>query len=180
MVGGKRFRRRHPLFRQLALLMAMPILVIGSSYALFSQTLTVNGNGTLPQYVSNNYTTVTYTKTATFAASKYTYTLNPLTIKNNGVTSITAWQVTFVVPADVTTVTSCPSTITCSINTTTHVITLSDTITVAAGGTNVVNNASTPIKFITATANYVPQNVTISATFATTYAAITGDRKSVV
>ncbi len=143
------------------------------SYALFSQDLTVNGNESSVAYVSNNYTTVTYTKSFTFAASKYTYSLNPMTIKNNGVTSITAWNVQFTVPADVTTVT-CPTTITCSINNTTHVITLSDTITVAAGGTNVVNNATTPIRFATATANFVPQNVVISATYATTYVAITG------
>lgn len=151
----------------------MPALIAGTSYALFSQTLTVDGSGALPKYISNNYTTMTYTKTASLAGSTYTYTINPMTIKNNGVTSITAWTVTFKVPADVASIT-CPTSITCSINTTTDIVTLSDTITVAAGGTNVVNNTSRPIRFSTTTANYVLQDVTVSATFSTAYATITG------
>lgn len=170
---GKKSRKSHPLLRQFGLLFAMPALITGTSYALFSQTLTVDGSGTLPQYVSNNYTTVTYTKTASLAGSTYTYTINPMTIKNNGVTGITAWTVTFKVPADVTSVT-CPTSITCSLNTTTDIVTLSDTVAVAAGGTNVVNSSSRPIKFSTTTANYVLQDVTISATYSTAYATIAG------
>lgn len=163
----------HTTARQVLLLLAMPLLIAGTSYALFTQTLTIDGAGDLPQYISNNYTTVTYTKTASLAGSTYTYTINPMTIKNNGVTSITAWTVTFKVPADVTAIT-CPTTITCSINTTTDIVTLSDTVTVAAGGTNVVSSTTRPIKFSTTTANYALQNITISATYSTAYAAITG------
>lgn len=172
-MGGRRQRQARPLLRQLSLLLTMPLLLIGTSYALFSQTLTISGGGTLPQYVSNNYTTVTYTKTASLAGSTYTYTIDPLTVKNNGVTSITAWTVTFTVPSDTTTIT-CPTSITCSINNTTHVVTLTDTVTVAAGATNVVTSTTKPIKFTTTTANYILQNVTISATYSTAYAAITG------
>lgn len=157
----------------MGLLFAMPVLVLGTSYALFSQTLTLDGTGTLPGYTSNNYTTWTYTKTATLAAGIYTYKLNPFVITNNGVTSITAWQVQFDVPSDTTAIT-CPTTVTCSINTTTHVVTITRTVTIAAGASSTINNTSNSIRFTTATANYVPQNVNVSATFSTSYVAITG------
>ncbi len=151
----------------------MPAVVMGTSFALFSQTLTVNGDQSSVAYVSNNYTTWTYTKTATLAAGIYTYKLNPFVIKNNGVTSITAWKVTFTVPNDTTAI-LCPTTVVCSINNTTHVVTITRTVTIAKGATSTINNTTTPIRFTTATANYIPQNVNISATFATTYVAITG------
>lgn len=151
----------------------MPLLITGISYALFSQNLTITGNESSVAYVSSNYTTVTYTKTATFATGVYTYSLNPFVIKNSGVTSITAWRVTFVVPNDTTAI-SCPTTVVCSINNTTHIVTITRTVTIAAGASSTINNATTPIRFTTATANYIPQNVTISATYAATYAAIAG------
>lgn len=152
----------------------MPLLVLGTSYALFSQTLSIDGSGALPQYVSNNYTTWTYTKTAALAAGIYTYRLNPFVITNNGVTSITAWKVMFTVPADTTAI-NCPSTVTCSINNTTHVVTITRTVTIAAGASSTINtNNNTAIRFTTATANYIPQNVDVSATFSTAYTTIVG------
>lgn len=151
----------------------MPIVAMATSYALFSQNLTVNGNETSVAYVSNNYTTWTYTKAATLAAGIYTYRLNPFVIKNNGVTSITAWQVTFVVPTDTTAIT-CPTTVTCTINNTTHVVTIKRTVTIAKGATSTINNTANSIRFTTATANYIPQSVNVSATYATTYVAIPG------
>lgn len=172
---GKRLTLKYSrtAVRQVLLLLAMPLLIVGTSYALFSQTLTVDGDGELPQYVSNNYTVWTYTKTATLAAGIYTYKLNPFVIKNNGVTSITAWKVMFTVPADTTAIT-CPTTVTCSINNTTHVVTITRTVTIAKGASSTINNTSNSIRFTTATANYIPQNVDVSATYSTAYATITG------
>lgn len=170
---GTRSRHGRPLLRQLSLLLAMPLFITGISYALFSQTLTINSDSQLPQYVSNNYTVWTYTKAATLSGSTYTYRLNPFVITNNGVTSITAWKVMFTVPADTTAIT-CPTTVTCSINNTTHVVTITRTVTIAAGAASTINNTSNSIRFTTATANYVPQNVDVSATFSTSYVAIPG------
>jgi len=174
MVGGRRLNRHRPFLRQLGLLLAMPLVAMSGSYALFSQTLTINGGGTLPQYVSNNYTVWTYTNTATLATGIYTYKLNPFVITNRGVTSITAWNVQFSVPADTTAITCPAGTVTCTINNTTHVVTITRTVTIAAGASSTINNTANSIRFTTATANYVPQNVVVSATFATTYVAITG------
>lgn len=146
---------------------------MSTGYALFSQQLSINATTSSVAYVSNNYTTVTYTKTATFAAGVYTYKLNPFVIKNNGVTSITAWQVQFTVPADTTAIT-CPTTVTCTINNTTHVVTITRTVTIAAGASSTINNTSNSIRFTSTTAYFTPQNVNISATYSTAYVAITG------
>lgn len=170
---GRRFHKNRVLIKYVALLLSMPLLLVSISYALFSQNLSVSATGAIVAYTSTQYTTMTYTKTATLAGSTYTYTINPMTITNGGVTSITAWTVTFKVPTDVPSIT-CPTSVTCSINTTTDIVTISDTVTVAAGATNVVSSTTRPIKFSTTTANYTLQNVTISATFATTYTTITG------
>ena len=151
----------------------MPLVVMGSSFALFSQTLTINGNQSSVAYVSNNYTKWTYTKAATFAAGIYTYRLNPFVITNNGVTSITAWRVQFTVPNDTTAIT-CPTTVTCTINNTTHVVTITRTVTIAAGASSTINNTGNSIRFTTATANYIPQNVVVSATYSTAYSTIAG------
>lgn len=173
-MGKRRLPKNHrATLQQIGLLLAMPALIVGTSYALFSQTLTIDGEGDLPQYVSNNYTVWTYTKSATLSAGNYTYKLNPFVITNRGVTSITAWKVMFTVPADTTAIT-CPTTVTCSINNTTHVVTITRTTTIAAGASSTINNTSNSIRFITATANYIPQNVDVSATYSTAYATIAG------
>lgn len=171
---GKRRREKYrAAIRQMGLLLAMPLLVVSATYALFSQQLSVDTAVSSVAYISNNYTTVTYTKTATFAAGVYTYKLNPFVIKNNGVTSITAWQVQFTVPNDTTAIT-CPTTVTCTINNTTHVVTITRTVTIAAGASSTINNTSNSIRFTSTVAYYTPQNVNISATYSTAYVAIPG------
>ena len=154
------------------MLLTVPVLMVSAGYALFSQDLSVNATGSIVSYVSNQYMTVTYTKTATLATGLYTYKLTPMVIKNNGVTGVTAWQVSFTVPADASSMV-CPSatTASCSLVGTTITITNgTGNATIATGATRSITNFS----FKSATAAYTPQNVVISGTFATTYTAITG------
>jgi head-tail adaptor len=148
----------------------MPLLTVSASYALFSQDLSVDATGSIVSYISNQYMTVTYTKSATLSAGIYTYRLTPLIVKNNGVTSVTAWQVKFTVPADMTTL-SCPTSVVCS--TAGTVVTMTNGTgngTIAKGATRSISNTS----FKSAVAAYTPQNIIISGTFATTYATIAG------
>lgn len=167
-MGARRLRTFRPLIRQLSLLLAVPLLVMSTGYALFSQQLSVTTAASSVAYVSSQYTTVTYTKTMT-GAGPYTYTMNPMTIKNNGVTSITAWQVTFDLPPGMTGL-SCPGTVICSQNATTV------TIKNGAGNGTIAKNAtrSFSFSFVSTALRYTLQNVTISATFATTYETISG------
>lgn len=150
----------------------VPVLMVSTGYALFTQDLSIDATGSLPSYVSNQYMTVTYTKTATLATGLYTYKLTPMVIKNNGVTGVTAWQVRFTVPADASAMV-CPTatTASCSLVGTTVTITNgTGNATIATGATRSITNFS----FKSATAAYTPQNVVISGTFATTYTTITG------
>ena len=160
--------QRQILLRQIGLLLVVPILVMSTGYALFSQQLTVNGAASSVAYVSNQYTTMKYTKTIT-GTGPYTYTLNPTTIKNNGVTSITAWQFTFDLPPGMTTLT-CPTSVVCSQTAT--------TVTVKNGASNgtIATGATRTFSFsFKSTANkYTLQNVAISATFSTAYQTIAG------
>lgn len=152
--------------------MMVPLLMIGTGYALFSQDLSVDATGSIVSYISNQYMTVTYTKTATFATGLYTYTLSPMVIKNNGVTGVTAWQVSFTVPSDMSAMV-CPTgtTAVCSqVGTTITIKNGTGNATIATGATRSITGFS----FKSATAAYTIQNVVISGTFATTYVAITG------
>ena len=168
-MGIRRFHRHNVLLKYVALLSLIPILMVSVSYALFSQQLSVNATGSSVSYVSSQYTLMTYTKTATYASNTYTYSFSPVTIKNNGVTSITAWQFTYVVPADATTLT-CQSTVTCTKRGTTV------TVKNGTGNGTLAKGASTTftMSFKTATALYTLQSVAISATFSTAYQSITG------
>jgi hypothetical protein len=162
--------------RQIALLIFIPVVLMGASYALFSQQLSIAANTSSVAYVSSNYTTFTYTKSSTLAGSTYTYSINPFTITNQGATSITAWSVKVTLPADTPSV-SCPSTIVCSFNTTTDVLTITNGTTngtIAAGGSTTINNTTTPVRFTSTTGAYTLQNVQISATFSTAFQTING------
>lgn len=168
MVGKRRPGEHRLLVRQLGLLLAIPLIAMTSSYALFSQQLSVNATSSSVAYVSNQYTTVTYTK-ATTGAGPYTYTFNPTVIKNNGVTSITAWQVTFNLPPGMTALT-CPATVVCTQNATTVTITNGAANgTIASGGTT-----SFSFSFSSTAANYTLQNVNISATFSAAFQTVSG------
>lgn len=167
-------RNNRLLMRQTMMLLVIPLVVTSTGYGLFSQDLSINAATSSVGYVSNNYTTVTYTKSSTFSGGLYTYRLNPFVIKNNGVTSITAWVVKFVVPSDTTAI-ACPTTVTCSIDNVTKIVTISRTVTIAAGASSTINTtAANAIRFTTTTPAYTPQNVTISATYSTAYQAIAG------
>lgn len=154
------------------MLLMVPLLMVSTGYALFSQDLSINATGSIVSYVSNQYMTVTYTKTATLATGLYTYRLTPMVIKNNGATSVTAWQVSFTVPADASSMV-CPSatTATCTlVGTTITIKNGTGNGTIATGATRSITNFS----FKSATAAYTVQNVVISATFSTAYQTVAG------
>lgn len=111
----------------------------------------------------------TYTKTETANGSNTNYSLS-MTVQNKGVTNVTAWQVKFDVPSNVTTVT-CQSTVTCTKSGVT--VTLKN----GTGNATIAAGASTTaftITFTSATARYVLQNVYVSGTYSTTYQTISG------
>lgn len=111
----------------------------------------------------------TYSKTETANGSNTNYALS-MTVKNTGVTAVTAWQVKFDVPSNVTTVT-CQTTVTCTKSgVTVTLVNKSTNGTIASGA----STATISITFTSATAKYTLQNIYVSGTYSTTYATIAG------
>ena len=155
--------------RQLLLILAIPLALSGTGYALFSQKLSVQTNSSKPSYSSTQSVFFTYAKTETPVGTTTQYTLNSMTISNRGITSITAWRLSFSVPVDVT-LFACDSTVTCTQS--------GQTITVvnkAANGT-LAPGASTTFtaSFTSSTSGYALQNIAVSGTVSTNYQNING------
>lgn len=168
---GAVFRRSRRIgyIRQLILLSALPLAIASTGYALFSRSLSIGSTTIKPAYSANQYLYLTYTKTETPSGSNTAYSLNPMTVTNKGVTSVTAWTVKFDVPADVTTVT-CSTVVTCTkVGSTVTAVNKAANGTIAAGGSTTFT-----VSFTSATAKYTLQNVNISGTFSTAYTTIPG------
>lgn len=152
----------------------LPLLVMTTAYALFSQDLSINAQSSTVGYVSNQNMMVTYGKTATFSGGMWTYSM-PVTVRNTNLTTVTAWQFSFEVPGDSPNPT-CPTSIVCT--------KLGNTITVKnSSTTGTINGAATrtfTMSFSTATAAYTPQNMNISATYSATYQNVTGLASTIV
>lgn len=137
---------------------------MSTGYALFKQNLALNATVSKPSYSSSQYMKMSYTKTETPSGSNTNYSLSTV-ITNNGITSVTAWQLKFDVPSNVTTVT-CQNTVTCTkTGVTVTVVNGTGNGTVAAGA----STAAFTISFTSATAKYTLQNIIISGTFSTAY-----------
>lgn len=164
-------RRYQPVVRQLAALVVLPLVMMGTVYALFSQQLSVVATGASVAYVASNGMFMTYTKTMT-GTGPYTYTINPITLTNNNVNDTADWTVTFTVPSDVTTVSCVATAVTCTFNTTTKVLTVKSVLTkgwIVTGG-NAAITATNMIQFTSTTPQYTLQNVTVTSTNYQTYA----------
>ena len=164
-----RTNRNPSLIRQLLLLLVLPLTLSSTGYALFSQQLSLNTSTAKPLYSSSQYMYVAYTKAETPSGSNTNYSLG-VTITNKGVTSVTAWQLKFSVPSDVTSVT-CASSVTCTRSgTTVTVVNTASNGTLAAGA----STATFAISFTSATAKYTLQDIYISGTYLASYQTITG------
>lgn len=161
--------RNRTTLRHVLLLLVIPIALSGTTYALFSQQLSVNASTDKPAYTSSNNTNMSYTVSSYLQATKtvYTYTI---TVKNNNATStITAWQLQFDIPSDFTQF-SCASTVSCA--TSSARVTVNNGTgngTLAAGATT-----SFTVNFTSYTAGYVLQNIVIAGTIQAVYQTISG------
>lgn len=149
-----RWRRRHQTnIKHSVTLLVFPLLIIGIGYAVYSQSLTINGTSRKPAYTAtpNISTNYTYNKTQSGGLTTYNVTAN---VKNISTLSITRWQVKFNLPSDFS-VFSCGSSVTCNSS--------GQTITVDSGTGNSSIAASASVTFTfsfqTANANYQLQNL---------------------
>ena len=162
-----RYHRRHVVIRSMLLLVVLPLLCVGASYALFAQDLSVSGSVASVAYVSNQSMVMTYTKSES-GASPYTYSFSPMTIKNGGMTATTIWQANFTVPSDTSSV-NCPTTVICSLSGTTMTILSNTNGAIATGGSTSFN-----FSFQSAVSGYTLQDIVLYANYASTYASVSG------
>ena len=161
---------RHTSFvKQLALLMALPLAVSSTGYALFTQQLSINTQANKPLYSSSQSLRATYTKTEAPSGNTLLYTYNPMTVTNTGSVAVTAWQLKFDPPAGFSQL-SCDATVTCT--------TSAGTVTVvnkAANGTiNPGGNIQFSFTYKSSTPNYTLQNIYVSGTLAPVFQTMAG------
>lgn len=163
-----RRRAKRALFSHLVFLLSVPLLLSGTAYALMSQNLTIDATTSSPVYVATEYLFLTYTKTITNVSGLKNYSI-PMTIRNNGPISVTAWQIVVDLPADTTTYT-CPTSVSCTRS--------GQTLTIKNGGANgTINRNATrsfTISFRTTDPYYTLQNVYVSGAYASGYQTVTG------
>ncbi len=156
------------LLREALLLVAFPLVFVGTGYALYSQQLTVNGTGRGVTYTSSQGLFVSYAKTVTSSGLNWNYSIT-FTVKNNGTSTIGSWQVGFDMPTGSTSL-SCSASVTCS--------STGMSVTAYSTATNKTINAggqtSFTLSFIAPVQNAVLQNLSVSGLYANTYQTITG------
>lgn len=158
---------RNPTFRHIAALVAVPLLLSSTGYALFAQQLSVNASTTSPTYTASQNMSVSYTRTVTPSGSNWLYTIG-VTIKNNGTRSLSAWRSAFSLPTGAASISCTNATCTqaSSINTAVNTGTNG---TVAAGGT-----VAYTLSFTSALQNYHFTSIDTSGTLTPIYSAVTG------
>ncbi len=163
----RRRRNKSLLVRSLTLL-ALPVLLTASGYALFSQKLTLHGSTIKPAYTYTQGLLMTYTKNTTPQAGKYLYS-QVVTIKNNGTAGVISWQMSFAVPSGTTNLT-CSASVTCVLSGTT--VTVQSTAT--SGSLSPAASAQFNLSFLATQDRYTLQNVVVGGTAELTYQTITG------
>jgi hypothetical protein len=155
------------ILKHIVMLLAIPLFLSGTGYALFSQQLSVNTQATSPVYTSSQNLSVSYTKSVAPAGQNWAHSTT-VTIKNNGTKATTAWQSTFSLPAGYSNMSCTSATCSQANNTNTAVNTVGNGA-IAAGST--LNYTFT---FRSASQTYRFSTIGISGTLAVTYAPVSG------
>lgn len=164
-----RASRRRTYLRHIAMLVALPLVLMGTGFALFSRNLSISTTLTKPAYSSSQYIYMTYNRSVTAQSSVWLYTISPMTVINKGVTSVTAWQVKFDVPTGASAVT-CPASVTCTrAGNTVTIVNGAGNGAIAAGASITFN-----ISFTAPTNNSVLQNIITSGTLSTAFQNVAG------
>lgn len=150
------------------MLLAIPLALTSTGYALFSQQLSIDTNATKPAYSSSNNVIMTYTKVLGSQGGRTTYDFT-VTVSNIGTETTESWQAGFDIPSDFVQF-SCDSTVSCS--------TIADRVSVSSGPGNGAISPGGSINFTFSFASYSTdwtlQNVTIAGTLPLAFQTIPG------
>lgn len=158
----------HLLFRHIVTLLAIPLVLTGTGYALFSQELSINTTTNNPSYTISNNLLFTYTKVLGTQGQQTTFDFVG-TVTNQGTEDTASWQVSFDVPADFGSL-SCENTVACSDS--------GSTVTVNSGAGNGAitpgNSVSFTFAFTSYSTDYTLQNIFVAGTTPAVYQTIPG------
>lgn len=160
---------RQIIFRHIVTLLAIPLVLTGTGYALFSQQLSVNTTTTKPSYSTSNNMLFTYTRSLGTQGQKTVYTITG-TVTNQGTASVTGWLLNFSLPTDFGGY-GCGATVVCSTSGTTA------TVANGTGNGSIAPGGSVTFTVTfnsTASTNYTLQNISIAGSVAVGYQTISG------
>ena len=151
-------RRHRRSTKRFAVLWLVPLLILSVGYAGYSQQLSVHTATTKPAYTSNNNLDLSYSTAVVAKAGKWRFTMSPFKITNSGQADVSAWSVSFSVPAGASNV-SCTGAV-CSLSGTTMTVTntTSNGVILAGGSIDV------SVVFRLAQTSYVLQDIVVSGT----------------
>lgn len=158
MIGGtvSRYTRHHPLLRHFIGLFIVPLALSSVGYALFSQDLSLATTTRKPAYSQSQGLHVSYGRSLSPQGQIWIYDMAPFTITNNGAFAVSAWTVTFTVPADASSI-NCTNAV-CTLNGTT--LSVKNTTT---NGTIAIGGSVTPtVTFRVSSNTYLPDNINVS------------------
>ncbi|MCA9324817.1 cellulose binding domain-containing protein, partial [Candidatus Saccharibacteria bacterium] len=162
-------RKRSNTLKRAMTLLAIPLVLTSTGYALFSQDLTVDGNVTKPAYSRSQSLLMTYDKVVTvFNQNRWEYNLT-ITIENQGTSNVNSWHLTFDLPSNNTGFRCFDDTVCVENNGAVTIDNGTSTAIITAG-----NSVSFTMRFRLTTDTYSLQNIDISGTYAPTYQTISG------
>lgn len=165
---ARSLKLRSPILRRVLMLITIPLVLTSTGYALFSQSLSVNGGAQLPNYTSSQNLSLSYTKSVAAQGQVWTYTVS-VTVKNDsGSRTVSAWQTTFDLPSDYSN-NSCTNA-TCSVaGTTITAVNTGTNGTIGPGG-----SVTYSFTFRSASQTYLFGNITVSGTLVPVYQTVSG------
>lgn len=163
--------KKHKLaspIKHILMLIAIPLVLTSTGYALFSQQLSIDANADNPAYSSSDNLLLTYTRTVTQVGASWQYDISA-TIKNTSSTrSLSAWQATFSLPADYSNVVCANANCSQANGINTAVNTGTNGSIAASGSVNF------SFSFQSAQQNYVFPALTVSGTLVPIYQPVSG------
>ena len=155
------------IVKRISMLIAIPLVLTSTGYALFSKQLNVNANADKPTYNASQNLLVTYTRTVT-GTSPFLYSYS-VTVQNTSTTrTVSAWQVTFTLPAGY----SSPS---CTSATCTQASNVNTAVNTGTNGTiNPSSSTTFSFSYRSTLTNYVFTTVTVSGTLVPIYQTVSG------
>lgn len=163
-----RLRRNKIAFKNILILLAIPLALSSTGYAIFSQQLSVIGDSANVAYYSTQHLDLTYTKSVSASGSDWVYTMSPMTVKNNGTLATLTWQVKFDIPTGATQF-SCTNA-----NCTQSGVTVTAVNTGTNGSIAAGSSTNFSCTFKTNISNYSLQNIYVSGTLVLVYQTMAG------